>query len=60
MVEFPGTAGVTHRGRILQASDGPDSSVKVMDERDGKMVSFSTPVLPAVKSRHFSVRCQRG
>lgn len=34
-VEFPGTAGVTCRGYILQALDG---NVQVMNERDGQML----------------------
>jgi hypothetical protein len=32
---------VARQGRVLQASDG---RVKVVDERDGKVVSFSTSI----------------
>ena len=42
-VEFPGT-DVTRRGRVLQASDG---SIKIIDEKDGRVVSYpSSSMLP--------------
>jgi hypothetical protein len=46
-VDFPGAGGVVRRGRVVRASDG---IAQVMDERDGKLVSTSMPILPAAIS----------
>ena len=46
-VEFPGAGGVTRQGCILQALDG---SVKVTDEKGGKVVSSSTFIYVHVTS----------